>query len=137
MPSLRVADAQAPLSKLIDAASTTHERFEITRNGRRAAVLLAADDYDALREVLAVLSDGVLLAAHREGVAAIEAGDYVDADQLAHAMHEAGRLGQAPWVAAGRVSAASRSIDDDAPIDDGTPGALTAALLAMREGDER
>jgi len=80
------------LSKLIDEATTTHERFEITRNGRRAAVLLSADDYDTLQETITVLSDPALLTSHREGQSAIEAGDYLDADQLAHAMREAGRL---------------------------------------------
>lgn len=92
MTTLPVADARSQLSKLIDEATTTHQRFEITRNGRRAAVLLSADDYDTLQETIAVLSDAALLTAHRDGQAAIETGDYLDADQLAHAMHEAGRL---------------------------------------------
>jgi antitoxin YefM len=39
---------------LIDEATTTHERFEITRNGRRAAVLLSADDYDTLQDTIAL-----------------------------------------------------------------------------------
>ena len=64
------------------------------RHGRRAAVLLSADDYDTLQDTIAVLSDPTLLAAHSEGQAALEADDYVDADQLAHAMGEAGRLPQ-------------------------------------------
>ena len=91
MPVLPVADARAQLSRLIDEATTTHERFEITRNGRRAAVLLSADDYDTLQETISVLSDAELLTAHYEGRAAIDAGDYLDADQLAHAMRESGR----------------------------------------------
>jgi prevent-host-death family protein len=91
MTTLPVADARSQLSRLIDEAATTHERFEITRNGRRTAVLLSADDYDALRETVAVLADAALLDAHREGQAALEAGDYLDADQLAHAMRDAGR----------------------------------------------
>lgn len=92
MPTLPVADARAQLSRLIGEVTTTHERFEITRNGRRAAVLLSADDYDTLLDTIAVLSDAELLTAHAEGRAAIGAGDYLDADQLAHAMREAGRL---------------------------------------------
>ncbi|MDN5861121.1 MAG: type II toxin-antitoxin system Phd/YefM family antitoxin [Pseudonocardia sp.] len=92
MSTLPVADARAHLSRLIDEATTTHERFEITRNGRRAAVLLSADDYDTLQDMIAVLSDAELLTAHHEGRAAIDAGDYLDADQLTHAMREAGRL---------------------------------------------
>lgn len=94
MSVLPVADARAQLSRLIDEATTTHERFEITRNGRRAAVLLSADDYDALQDTIAVLSDAELLTAHREGRVAIDAGDYLDADQLTHAMRDAGRLPQ-------------------------------------------
>jgi antitoxin YefM len=92
MPTLPVADARAQLSKLIEEATTTHERFEITRNGRRAAVLMSADDYDTLQDTLAVLSDPELLAAHREGQAALESGESLDVDQLAHEMHRAGRL---------------------------------------------
>lgn len=94
MSAIPVADARAQLSRLIDSATATHERFEITRNGRRAAVLLSADDYDTLQDTIAVLSDAELLAAHHRGRAAIDAGDYVDADQLAYAMREAGRLPQ-------------------------------------------
>ena len=48
MTMLPIADARAQLSKLVDEASTTHERIEITKNGRRAAVLMGADDYDAM-----------------------------------------------------------------------------------------
>ncbi|TWP35321.1 type II toxin-antitoxin system Phd/YefM family antitoxin [Leekyejoonella antrihumi] len=94
MPVLPIADARAHLSQLIDEATTTHERFQITRNGRRTAVLLSADDYDTLQDTIAVLSDTELLAAHREGRTAIDADDYLDADQLASTMREAGRLPQ-------------------------------------------
>ncbi|MHB8262146.1 MAG: type II toxin-antitoxin system Phd/YefM family antitoxin [Acidimicrobiales bacterium] len=92
MTTLPVADARANLSKLIDEASSTHERFEITRNGRRAAVLLGAEDYDALSETIAVLSDPVLLHSHNDGQSALDRGDYLDIDQLASAMKDVGRL---------------------------------------------
>ena len=95
MTTLPVADARARFSKLVDEATNTHERFEITRNGQRVAVLLGADDYDALRETIAVLGDSDLLRAHVEGLAAIQAGDVVDADGLERAMRSAGRLSTA------------------------------------------
>ncbi len=91
MTVLPVAEVRAHLSRLIDDATTTHERIEITRNGRRSAVLLSADDYDTLRDMIAVLSDSDLLAAHLDGQAAIAAGDHLDADSLAELMREAGR----------------------------------------------
>ena len=92
MTVVPVADARAQLSRLVEAAEATHERFEITRNGQRVAVLLGADDYDALRETIAVLSDGELLAAHLEGLRALADGDVVDERGLAVAMERAGRL---------------------------------------------
>lgn len=83
MTTLPVADARAQLSRLVDEAERTHERFEITRNGHRAAVLLGADDYDALRETIAVLADESLLAAHLVGAAEAQAGDTLDVTELA------------------------------------------------------
>jgi prevent-host-death family protein len=92
MTTLPLAEARAQLSRLVEDATSTHERFEITRSGQRVAVLLGAEDYDALRETIAVLGDAELLRAHEAGVAALEAGDRVDADGLKNAMHAAGRL---------------------------------------------
>lgn len=80
------------MSRLIDEATRTHERFQITRSGRPAAVLLSADDYDALQDTIAVLSDNELLTAHRAGQVEIDSGDFLDADQLTHTMRDAGRL---------------------------------------------
>lgn len=70
----------------------THERFEITRSGQRVAVLLGADDFDSMRETIAVLGDTDLLRDHIEGAAALKAGDSLDADGLRQAMRSAGRL---------------------------------------------
>ncbi|MFC0454874.1 type II toxin-antitoxin system Phd/YefM family antitoxin [Rhodococcus jostii] len=94
MTTLPVADARAQLSRLVDEAERTHERFEITRNGHRAAVLLGADDYDALRETIAVLSDTDLLAAHFAGRTEVESGDVVDAHELAQMMRDARSAGE-------------------------------------------
>lgn len=49
---LSLAEAQANLPKLVESVVTTHERFELIRNGERVAVLLGADDYDSLLETL-------------------------------------------------------------------------------------
>ncbi len=92
MTVLPVADARAQLSKLIDQAVTTHERFQITRNGRRSAVLLATDDYDTMLDTILVLSDAHLLAAHTSGLQAIDAGDVLNAEELTDAMRKSGRI---------------------------------------------
>ncbi|MHB1089142.1 MAG: type II toxin-antitoxin system Phd/YefM family antitoxin [Acidimicrobiales bacterium] len=93
MTTLPIADARAQLSKLVDEASSTHERIEITKNGRRVAVLMGADDYDAMRETIAVLSDSALLLAHEVGVQEFAEGDTLNADQLAQAVSNVGRSG--------------------------------------------
>ena len=95
MTTLPVAEARAQLSRLVQEAASTHERFEITRSGQRVAVLLGADDYDALRETIAVLGDAELLSAHAQGIAALQAGDSLDADGLAGVMRSAGRVSPA------------------------------------------
>jgi antitoxin YefM len=91
MTTLPIADARAQLSKLVDEASTTHERIEITKNGHRAAVLIGADDYDAMRETIAVLSDQDLLRAHHQGVVELDQSDGLSEEQLTDAMKNVGR----------------------------------------------
>jgi prevent-host-death family protein len=92
MTTLPLADARANLSKLIEDASTTHERIEITKNGRRAAVLLGADDYDALHETIAVLSDPDLLRAHGIGLGEVDEGTTLSSEELLTLMKSSGRV---------------------------------------------
>ena len=91
MTTLPIADVRAQLSKLVEEAGATHERVEITKNGRRAAVLLSADDYDAIMETIAVLSDSELLSDHLRGVNELESGESLTLRELANAMKVAGR----------------------------------------------
>jgi hypothetical protein len=48
------------------------------------------DDYDTMRETIAVLSDSALLLAHEVGVREFAADDILDTDYLAHAMKNVG-----------------------------------------------
>lgn len=94
MTTLPVAEARANLSRLIDEASTTHERVEITKNGHRAAVLLGADDYDSMRETIAVLSDPELIEAHLAGLRDLAVGDYLDEQEVSRLLDESGQRGE-------------------------------------------
>lgn len=91
MTTLPLADARARLSEIVTDAETTHERFEITRNGRPAAVLLASDDYEAMKETIAVLSDSELVQSIKAGLAELRSGDYLDEDGLTEYLRQAGR----------------------------------------------
>ena len=95
MTTLPIADVRAQLSKLVEEASSTHERIEITRNGRRAAVLLGADDYDSLVATLDVLSDPDALLNHLVSVEQIKRGDVLDSESLRDLMLQAGRDAEA------------------------------------------
>jgi antitoxin YefM len=88
MATLSVADARANFSKLVDAATTTHERFEVTRNGDRAVVMMSADDYDSLLETLDILSDALEVKAIHDGILAIERGETYSADDVREAMRD-------------------------------------------------
>jgi len=52
---------------------------------------MGADDYDAMRETIAVLSDSAFLLAHEVGMRDVAEGDTLNADQLAVAMKNVGR----------------------------------------------
>ena len=92
MTTLSTADARAGFSKLVESASTTHERFEVTRNGARAAVILGADDYDALIETIEVLSDPEAVRDVHRALAEFDAGEVVSGDEMRERMRVAGRV---------------------------------------------
>lgn len=80
--SYPLAEVRQDLSKFVESAVTTHARIDITRNGKRAAVLLSADDYDALVETLDVLSDRELVAELHEAIAEVERGEVFTHEQI-------------------------------------------------------
>lgn len=92
MTVLSVADARSSLSRHIDSAVTTNERFEITRNGDRVAVLLSADDYDSLVETVDILSDPDEVAALRTAIAELGSDEVSSAAEVRAAMIARGRL---------------------------------------------
>ena len=53
-----------------------------TRNGRRAAVLISAEELESLEDTLELLSDPEAMAELRESAQALAAGDVVSGDEL-------------------------------------------------------
>ncbi len=82
MTTLPIADVRANLSKLVDEAVRTHQRVEVTKNGRRAAVLMSADDYDSIMETLEILGDREAMEGIREADADIAAGRVYSLDEV-------------------------------------------------------
>jgi prevent-host-death family protein len=86
MITIPLAEARANLSRLVDEATTTHERIEVTKNGRRAAVILSVDDFDSIMETLDVLGDSQLVAAIAEGEAEIRREETSTLDEVGAAL---------------------------------------------------
>ena len=71
---LPVAEARDQLSRLVNDADTYRERFQISRNGRPAAVLMSQDDYDSLMETLEIMANPEFVADILQGISEERAG---------------------------------------------------------------
>ena len=92
MSTLPLAEVRANLSKLVEEAVRTHERIEVTRQGRRAALILSAVEFESFMETLAILSVQELMREVREAEAEAENGELYTLDQVTEEMRAAGRL---------------------------------------------
>jgi antitoxin YefM len=72
MKTLSLSEAKMKLSALIDSLGVTDEEVLITKNGRPAAVLISPDEFESLRETLAVRSDNELMEEIKSGLKAIK-----------------------------------------------------------------
>jgi antitoxin YefM len=72
--TLPISEVKMKLAELVAGLEGGDEEVIITRNGRPAAVLLATEAYEALRETLAILSDPEALAQIRRAQAYFAAG---------------------------------------------------------------
>ena len=84
---MTVTEAKARLNELVDDAASTHDQIVITRHGRPAAVIVAAEDLESLQETVYWLSQPGIRESIAEATADIEAGNTVSSDELR------GRLG--------------------------------------------
>lgn len=82
MRSLTVTEVKARLNELVDDAESTHEQIMITKHGRPAAVLVAAEDLESLQETVYWLSRPGIRESIAEADADIEAGRTVGSDEL-------------------------------------------------------
>jgi antitoxin YefM len=72
MRALSVSEAKMKLSGLIDTVNTTDEEIVITKNGRPAAVLVSPDEFESLKETIAIRSDLALMKEIKKGLRALK-----------------------------------------------------------------
>ena len=72
MNILSQSEAKMKLSGLIEAVRATDEEVVITKNGSPAAVLVSPDEFDSLKETIAVRSDVSLMKEIKEGLKSLK-----------------------------------------------------------------
>ena len=72
MKTLSLSEAKMKLSGLVEAVSATDEEVVITRNGRPAAVLISPDEFESMRETIAIRSDSEMMDEIKKGLKALK-----------------------------------------------------------------
>ncbi|HSB05707.1 MAG TPA: type II toxin-antitoxin system Phd/YefM family antitoxin [Thermodesulfobacteriota bacterium] len=72
MKTLSLSEAKMKLSGLIESVHASDEEIVITRNGSPAAVLISPDEFESLKETLAVRSDPALMAEIKKGLKSLK-----------------------------------------------------------------
>lgn len=86
MTTMPMAQARDHLADVVESVQKTHDRVTLTRHGRPAAVIIAADDLDSILATLDVLSTPGALEAIREGEGDAAAGRYATKDEMRSAV---------------------------------------------------
>ena len=72
--TLPLTEAKSKLSGLVAQVSAFDEEVVITKNGRPAAVLVSADEFESWKETIAIRDDRSFLKEIRSGLRALKAG---------------------------------------------------------------
>lgn len=85
--TLPLSEVKARLSEIAEAVASTHERVQITKNGRDYVVLVAAADMESLEATLELLSDPEAQRRIARSEVEIASGDVFDEEAIrsAHA----------------------------------------------------
>jgi prevent-host-death family protein len=86
METLPLSDAKARLSEIADEVDRTHQRVQITKNGRSYVVLISAEDLESMEATLELLSDPEALARVRQAQADLAAGQGTSGEEMAELM---------------------------------------------------
>jgi prevent-host-death family protein len=73
MKTLPLSEAKSQLSGLVEQVRSLEEQVVITRNGRPAAVLVSAEEFERWKETIEVRGDAQLMKEIRAGLRALKA----------------------------------------------------------------
>ncbi len=72
MKTLPLSEAKSQLSGLVEQVRALEEQVMITRNGRPAAVLVSAEEFERWKETIEVRGDAALMKEIRAGLRALK-----------------------------------------------------------------
>ena len=90
---LPLSEAKSRLSEIADEVHRTHDRVNVTRNGREYIVIMSAEDLESLEATIELLSDKAAIARIAESKAAVQRGEVTTRDEMATLMEERRRSG--------------------------------------------
>ena len=94
MDTVPLSDAKARLSEIADEVDRTHQRVQITKNGRSYVVLMSAEDLASLEATLELLSDPAAMERLRQAQADIAEGRFTTSEEMAALMTQRRAAGE-------------------------------------------
>jgi prevent-host-death family protein len=76
-----LSEAKARLSELVAAVERTEEELVITRNGRPAAVLISADEFESWQETREIQRNPALMQEIKQGLAQLGKGHRISFEE--------------------------------------------------------
>ncbi|MDQ6927117.1 MAG: type II toxin-antitoxin system Phd/YefM family antitoxin [Actinomycetota bacterium] len=90
METLPLSAVKARLSEIADEVDRTHQRVQITKNGRSYVVLISAEDLASLEATLELLSDPAAMHRVRRAQSDIDGGDFTTGEEMDQIIRERG-----------------------------------------------
>jgi antitoxin YefM len=94
METLPLSEVKDRLSEIAEEVARTHQRVNITRNGRSYVVLMSAQDLESLEATLELLTDPDAVARIAQAEADLSAGNQTDQTELAELMDQRRQRGR-------------------------------------------
>lgn len=90
METLPLSAVKARLSEIAEEVDRTHQRVQITKNGRSYVVLMSAQDLASLEATVELLSDPDAMKRVRRAQSDIDDGDFTTGEDMAELMRQRG-----------------------------------------------
>lgn len=82
METIPLSDAKTRLSQIADEVDRTHQRVQITKNGRSYVVLISAEDLASLEATLELMSEPAAVERVRQAQTDLSRGEGISGGQM-------------------------------------------------------